>query len=188
MTDQPRVTTPASDVSVHRALPAEVDAIAALTVEALRAQPAELLPPGVLDEVDTADVAADWREAVTAPPSPRHLVLTALEGDEVVGYALAAPSQDPDAAADGTSAEVLDLVVRADRTRRGHGSRLLAALVDTLRGNGCSEVAEWVPIGDDARRAFLVSAGFAADGASRTLEGGPGTASLRQVRLSARID
>mgnify|MGYP000741696749 CR=1 FL=1 len=29
--------------------------------------------------------------------------------------------------------------------------------------------------------AFLASAGLASDGASRTLEGGPGTAALRQV-------
>jgi hypothetical protein len=45
-----------------------------------------------------------------------------------------------------------------------------------------------VAVGDDARLAFLASAGLVADGASRTLDGGPGTAALRQVRWSARID
>lgn len=188
MTDQPPSASPGPDASVHRARPAEAEAIAALTLGAWRAEPPELLPHDVLDRVAVADLAADWREAITSPPSPRHLVLTALEGDDVVGYALAAPSQDPDAAPDGTSAEVLDLVVRADRTRRGHGSRLLAAVVDTLRAAGCTEVLAWVPVGDDARLAFLAAAGLVPDGASRTLDGGPGAAALRQVRLSARID
>jgi GNAT superfamily N-acetyltransferase len=188
MTDQPPVAAPGPDASVRRARPDDVEAIAALTLATWRAQPAELLPPGTLDGVTVADLAADWRDAITEPPSPRHVVLAALERDDVVGYSLAAPSQDPDAAADGTSAEVLDLVVRADRTRRGHGSRLLAAVVDTLRAAGSAELLIWVAVGDDARLAFLASAGFAADGGARTLDGGPGTAALRQVRWSARID
>lgn len=188
MTDHAPETTPGPDASVRRARPADAGPIAALTLDSWRAQPAELLPAGGLDDVALDDLVADWLPAIAAPPSPRHLVLAALEGDVVVGYALAAPSQDPDAAPDGTGGEVLDLVVRADRTRRGHGSRLLAAAVDLLRGAGCTELLAWVAVGDDARLAFLASAGFAADGARRTLEGGPGAAALRQVRWSARID
>ncbi len=188
MTGHAPEATPVPDASVRRARPADADTVAALTLDAWRAQPAELLPTGGLDGVTVADLAADWLDAIAAPPSRRHLVLAAVEGDEVVGYLLAAPSQDPDAAPDGTSGEVVDLVVRADRTRRGHGSRLLAAAVDTLRGEGCSDLLAWVAVGDDARLAFLASAGFAADGARRTLDGGPGTAALRQVRWSARID
>jgi len=123
---------------------------------------------------------------VSAPPSMRHVVLAALEADEVVGYAVVAPSRDPDS--DGQSGEIMDLVVREDRTRHGHGSRLLSAVVDTLRETGGGELLVWVAVGDDARMAFLASAGLAADGASRTLDGGPGAAALRQVRWSARID
>lgn len=187
MTDQTH-GAPAPDASVRRARPADAEAIAALTLASWRAQPTDLVPDGVLDSVDVADLAGDWREAVSAPPSRRHLVLVALEGDEVVGYALTAPSQDPDAGPDEAAGEVVDLVVRDDRTRHGHGSRLLAAAVDLLRETHATEVVSWVAVGDDARFAFLDEAGLVADGASRTLDGGPGSAPLRQVRWSARID
>ena len=187
MTDQPTAPTPTPDASVRRARPADADAMAALTIASWREQPADVLPGDALEALDPADMAAQWRDAVAAPPSPRHVVLVALDGEEVVGYALAEPSQDPDAAPDGTSAELLDLVVRADRTRVGHGSRLLAAVVDTLRERDCAELLTWVPVGDDARLAFLASAGLESDGASRTLDGGPGEVPLRQVRWSAGI-
>ena len=183
MTDAP--TAPHADASVRRARPADAAAIATITLESWRAQPVDLLPSDALDAVDPADLEAQWREAIAAPPSALHAVLAATEGEQVVGYAVTAPSQDPDAASD--VAELVDLVVRADRSRRGHGSRLLAAAVDTLREAGCAEVAAWVAVHDDARRELLASAGFAADGAHRTLAEGPGSAALRQVRWSARI-
>ena len=186
MSDLPHPTMPAPDASVRRARPADTASMAALTLASWRAQPVDLMPADALDAVALDDVAAEWLEAVASPPSRRHIVLVALEGEDVVGYTLIAPSQDPDS--DGASGEVADLVVRADRARRGHGSRLLAAAVDTLREIGTAELLTWVAVGDDARLAFLASAGLAADGASRTLEGGPGTAALRQVRWSARID
>lgn len=183
MTDTP--AAPSADRSVRRARPADAPAIAQLTLAAWRARPADVLPEGALDGVSVDDLAADWREAVSAPPSVRHLVLAALDRDEVVGYALVAPAQDPDSATDVV--ELVDLVVRADRTRLGHGSRLLAAAVDTVRGSGATEMVAWVDAGDDVRRAFLASAGLAADGAHRTLDEGLG-GPLRQVRWSARID
>jgi len=186
MSDLPHPTMPAPDASVRRARPADTATMAALTLASWRAQPADLVPVDALEAVEVDDLAAEWLESVASPPSRRHVVLVALEGDDVVGYVLVAPSQDPDS--DGASGEVADLVVRADRTRRGHGSRLLAAAVDTLREIGTAELLTWVAVGDDARLAFLASAGLAADGASRTLEGDPGTATLRQVRWSARID
>jgi len=188
MSDQQPVSAPAPDAAVRRARPADCAAIAAITLASWRAQPDDLLPREALDAVSLDDLARDWLDAVSSPPSRRHLVLVALEGDDVVAYALAEPSHDPDAAPDGTSCEIVDLVVRSDRTRRGHGSRLLAAVVDTLRETGGNELLAWVATGDDARLAFLASAGLTADGASRTLEGGLGSGALRQVRCSARID
>ena len=186
MSDLPFPSVPAPDASVRRARPTDADAMAALTLASWRTQPTDLLPAEALAAVTVDEVAGEWREAVSAPPSMRHVVLAALEADEVVGYAVVAPSRDPDS--DGQSGEIMDLVVREDRTRHGHGSRLLSAVVDTLRETGGGDLLVWVAVGDDARMAFLASAGLAADGASRTLDGGPGAAALRQVRWSARID
>ena len=186
MSDLPFPALPRPDASVRRARPTDADAMAVLTLASWRTQPADLLPAETLEAVSVDDVAAEWREAVSAPPSMRHVVLAAIEGDDVVGYAVVAPSRDPDS--DGQSGEIVDLVVREDRTRRGHASRLLSAAVDSLRETGGGELLVWVAVGDDPRMAFLTSAGLAADGASRTLDGGPGAAALRQVRWAARID
>lgn len=186
MSDLPFPAMPSADASVRRARPTDSEAMAALTLASWRTQPADLLPAEALAAVTIDEVAAEWREAVSAPPSMRHVVLVALEVDTVVGYAVVAPSRDPDS--DGQSGEIVDLVVREDRVRHGHGSRLLSAVVDTLRETGGGELLVWVAVGEDARMAFLASAGLAADGASRTLDGGPGAAALRQVRWSARID
>ena len=59
----------------------------------------------------------------------------------------------------------------ADAT--GHGSRLLAAVVDGLRQDGADHVIAWVLDGDTARAQFLRSAGLGPDGAARELASGP---------------
>ena len=109
----------------------------------------------------------------------------ACSGEEVVGLAVIAPASDPDESPDSV-AEVAELVVRPGATREGHGSRLLAAAVDHARGEGRTALVVWCGTGDDARRAFLESAGLAPDGATRTLDDGAG-ATWRQVRLAASI-
>jgi hypothetical protein len=46
----------------------------------------------------------------------------------------------------------------------------------------------WVPVGDDLRLRFLTAAGFAPDGAQRSLDlTGDGTGALREHRLVASL-
>src|SRR5690606_39757945 len=65
-------------------------------------------------------VSGQWHAAITTPPTPRHRVLTALAGREVVGFLAFAPTQHtqlPDSA--GTApVEVLALEVAAAHTRQ----------------------------------------------------------------------
>ena len=65
--------------------------------------------------------------------------------------------------------------------RRGHGSRLLAAVVDHARGDGMTRAIAWIPEDDTASREFLLSAGWAPDGLARALDTGAGE--LREIRL-----
>ena len=174
-----------SDVSVRPARADDAAGVAAVSLASWRGPYAGLLPTGALDGVTVDDLAEQWRTTLASLPSSRHLVVVALEGADVVGHALVEPASDPDTGVD--TSELVDLVVHPDRQRRGHGSRLLAAVVDIARSTGVVELTTWVVDSDAPRTSFLVSAGFADDGAERTLDTGPGTASLAQKRFATTL-
>jgi GNAT superfamily N-acetyltransferase len=174
----------AADTSVRPAAAGDVPAVAAVQARAWHAGYADLLGPETLAAVTPEALAAPWREAVTRPPSPRHLVLVALSRDLVVGFAAVGPSGDPDAA--DVDGELVALWVDPAHQRQGHGSRLLAAAADHLRASGLTGVATWTPEGDRARRTFLASAGLVPDGGRRTLATGDG-AELTELRYTAAL-
>ena len=119
-------------------------------------------------------------------PGGIHRLLVACAGDQVVGLAALGPSQDPDA---GPSwGEVTLLGVHPDARRAGHGSRLLNAVVDVLRGAGADAVAVWLPADDEATRAFLATSGFEPDGAHRDRIVSPDGDTLREVRLAVSLE
>ena len=100
------------------------------------------------------------------------------------------PASDPDLDA-STTVELLLLAVDPDHRRRGHGSRLLAATMQTAMDAGERDAVAWVPSVDDALRTFLEAAGWAADGAYRTLAGASAPDAeeieVRQVRLATAL-
>jgi GNAT superfamily N-acetyltransferase len=181
------VTAPASHRGVRLAWPADAGRIGAIQAAAWRAEYATLLPVEVLADVDADAYAARWAAAVDRPPSARHRVLVALDGGAVVGFAALAPSPDPDAHP-GRDAELVALHVDPAATRRGHGSRLVAAAADTARADRFGALRTWLLAGDDALRGFLAGAGWAPDGASRELDlTGDGSVTVRQVRLHTAL-
>lgn len=173
---------PVADRSVRLAWAADADAVGAVQAHAWRDGYAGLLPSELLDDIDAQHFAGAWRQAVTRPPTARHRVLVALDAGRVVGFAATTPSEDPDAQpGDG---EIVAFHVDPGEVGQGHGSRLLAAVADTLRADGFSHGRIWLVVGDDTMRGFLETAGWAPDTASRTLDlTGDGQATLRQVRL-----
>lgn len=177
---------PTADVSVRIAWADDAEAIAGVQVRAWPDLYAGLLPAEVFP-TDVAAVGAQWRQALAKPADARHRVLVALERNRVVGFALTSPAVDPDCdpVADGEMAEVtLDPQERA----KGHGSRLLQAVVDTLVADRFTRAVTWVNAGDDALREFLAEAGWAPDTAHRELDlDGTGTTTVKQVRLHTAI-
>lgn len=173
--------------SVRLALPAEAGSIAALQRRGWQQTlPAELVPD-VLGSVDLATMTSSWEAAILRPPLAQFRVLVAVEDTRVVGFAALGPSDDPDAEA-GTDGLVAEFVVDPQAQRRGHGSRLLNACVDTLAADGFTRATWWAHASDDVLRRFLTDAGWAADGAHTEVavaEGGP---SLKLVRLHTAID
>src|SRR5579859_503801 len=127
-----------ADVSVRPARSDDAAEIGRLQVETWRHGYRTILPAAVLDALTPDQAAAVWQDAVDAPPSPRHHVLVALEQDVRVGFVTLAPAtdlEDGDPAPDATVA-IGPLLVEPRWGRRGHGSRLLAAAVDTAVADG----------------------------------------------------
>ena len=179
-------TTPCT---VRPARPDDAAAIARVQTVAWRTAYRELLPPAVLDQWDEAAAAASWRSAITRPPTPGHGVLVAVEREQVVGFAAYGPAEaapgDPPSP-DGPATEVAPLLVEPRWGRRGHGSRLLAAVSDLAGATGAGRLVTWLPEGDSVSASFLESAGWDRDGWARTLD--TGGEPLREVRWHTVLD
>ena len=173
-----------ADVSVRPASPADAERVARVQLSTWRTAYDDLLPQDALD-VPEEQVAALWLRAVEVPPSPQHRLLVAMERDELVGFAALAPAED-DGLDPSTTAEVTALLVEPRWGRRGHGSRLLAAAVDTWRLDGVGKAVLWAWERDTATRSFLASAGWELDGAARGLD--TGARVQRQVRMHASLE
>jgi GNAT superfamily N-acetyltransferase len=177
-----------ADASVRPALPDDAAEIARIQVVTWRTAYRSVLPAAVLDDWDTDAAATRWRAAVTAPPTPGHGLLVALERNTVVGFAAFGPpeltsGERPDPA--GPTTEVSTLLVEPRWGRRGHGSRLLSAVADLAETGGAARLQVWLLEDDAVSSAFYESAGWAPDGWARTLDTGDGA--LREVRWHALL-
>lgn len=170
--------------SVRLALPREAADIAALQ----RRSWAEEMPEvsnALLEGLGLSEMVDAWHEAITRPPLAACRVLVAVEQGEVVGFATTLPSDDPDATA-GQDGLISEFVIDPTARRRGHGSRLLNACVDTLRADGFTRATLWLRSTDDGTRGFVTAAGWAPDGSHREI-GTDGGARIKQVRLHSDI-
>jgi GNAT superfamily N-acetyltransferase len=184
----PRATGSA-DASVRPAFPDDAAEIARIQVVTWRTAYGDALPAAVLDEWDADAAAASWRTAIIAPPTPGHGVVVALERNDVVGFAAFGPAEltageQPDSA--GPTAELVALLVEPRWGRRGHGSRLLAAVSDLVRSGGAARLQVWLLESDRVSAGFYESAGWAPDGWARTLD--TGGEPLREIRWHALLD
>jgi len=180
-----------ADVNVRPARLVDVETMVAMQLRAWAA-----LTPGVwslppVDDLDPAAMGRSWERAVLLPPSRRHRLLIALAGDTVVGALALTPADDPDlktveeTAADVLVDELALLVVDPEHRRAGHGSRLMTAAVDLARADGTSGMVSWLPASDDQARSFLTGAGWAPDGAHRTVEVASRT--VRELRYATDL-
>ncbi len=172
-----------ADASVRPAVPADAADIADVQVRAWRTGYAGLLPDELLSALTVEQAEAVWRRAIEAPPTPRHAVLVASESGRTVGFAALGPADDGDLDF-ATSAELLALHVDPDRTRQGHGSRLLSASIDRIHNDGGAIAVAWLLDGDVPARSLYEASGWAADGSTRKLDAG---LPIRQIRLHTAL-
>lgn len=176
-----------ADVSVRPAHPDDVAEIARIQVATWQHGYASILPAPVLAALSIERAVPAWTEAVTAPPSTQHHVLVAMEQQWLVGFVAVAPAQElqPDDPEPETTVSVDPVLVEPRWGRRGHGSRLMAAAVDTARADGMTRAITWIPEADTATREFLIGAGWAPDGLVRALDTGAGE--MREIRLHVAL-
>lgn len=187
------MTSPAApaDRSVRVAWADDAAFVADVQLRAWRERYAGLLPDAALPAADdpatVTAAAARWQESLQRPGDARNRVLVALDRQRVTGMAVTQPSDDPDS--DPLEvAELSELAVHPDERRLGHGSRLLHAAVDTMRADRFTRAVCWLVATDDATRTFLSDAGWATDGAHRTLDlTGDGSVTVKQVRLHTAL-
>jgi GNAT superfamily N-acetyltransferase len=141
------------------------------------------------------DMVLRWERSITVPPTPRHRCWVAVErtasAELVRGVAASVPASDPDLAGED-EVEVVVLAVDPAARGQGHGSRLIAAVMDAATTDGAGAAVTWLASADDGTRRFLEGCGWAADGAFRTLApvadpDSPAAVELRQVRLSTSL-
>ncbi|MGA5305061.1 GNAT family N-acetyltransferase [Nucisporomicrobium flavum] len=164
---------------VRPARPEDAAEVARIQLTTWRTAYRRMFPAHVLANLDEAYLARGWAEAIEAAPSERHRVLIAVEqtatADTVVGFAAAGPADEQALAPEepplpDTVAAVTDLLVEPRWGRRGHGSRLLSAVVDLWREDGFTSAVAWAYDADEAMKKFLTSAGWEPDGAARALD------------------
>ena len=164
---------------VRPARPEDAAEIARIQLSTWRSSYRRMFPPHVLANLDEAFLTRGWSEAIESAPSSRHRVLIAVEQSDtstaVVGFAAAGPADEQALApeepplADDVAA-ITELLIEPRLNRRGHGSRLLAAVVDRWREDGFATAVAWAYEQDKAMRGFLTSAGWEPDGAGRALD------------------
>lgn len=158
----PLFGAPGADNSVRPAREPDLAAIGAVHSRSWTGPYAQVLPPALVAALGADLLAQAWRAAVTTPPSPRHRLHVAVGDGIVAGFVASAPAVD---ATDVV--EIVALEVDPLHQRRGHGSRLLSAVVDTCRAEAVTQLHVWVHVDDAPRAGFLRSAGFDTDGARR---------------------
>ena len=166
------MSSPTADVSVRVAWADDAPAIAAGAAARL-AQPVRRPGAGRGDPVRPggrggAPTAAWTAVAAASPATPATGCWWRWSATGSCGFAITGPAADPDCdpVAD---AELRELTVDPDERGHGHGSRLLQAAADTMSADRFTRAVTWAPATDDALRAFLTDAGWAADGAHREL-------------------
>lgn len=176
---------PVADASVRLARETDAPAVGLVQSAVWRAAYAGVVPDEVVEAFEPAAFTKGWRTSLATPPDGVYRLLVALAGEQVVGFASVGPSQDPDASP--LTGELSAIGVHPEARRSGHGSRLLNAAVDTLRGAGADTLHAWLLATDEGTRAFLVQAGLAPDGAYRDRVVSADGLTAREVRLVAQI-
>jgi GNAT superfamily N-acetyltransferase len=178
-----------ADVHVRPARSDDAPEIARIQLSTWRTAYSRVVPQSVLEGVGDELATAQWRAAIASPPTREHRVLVAYEQQWPAGFAAFGPATEDDLAGQGDPAKTIaitTLLVEPRWGRRGHGSRLLAAVVDLARTAGFTTAVTWVLTADSASLAFYRGAGWEPDGTGRAMDMDGTT--VHEIRLHASLE
>lgn len=176
-----------ADGGVRAARGEDAAAIAGVQAAGWRSTYEGVLPVEVLAAWGDEAAVRSWASAIGEAPTPRHQVLVATENTTVVGFAATVPAGDADLDP-SADLELQAVCVGPPWRGRGHGSRLVNAVGDLAAAAAVERIGVWVSEQEEALSRLLCAAGWAEDGASRTLDlRGDGQVLVRQMRLLTRI-
>jgi ribosomal protein S18 acetylase RimI-like enzyme len=151
-------------VTVRPATLPDAPAIRRVHVRAWPAAYRGQMPDDYLDGLRAEDRAAHWEGALRREDL-RGAILVAERAGEVIGFAVAGPSRDPEGAG-----ELYAINLDPAHWGTGAGRALLQAAQAELARPGFDETVLWVLEGNARARRFYEIAGWVADGTERTSE------------------
>lgn len=165
--------------SLRPALPADLEALAAIHVATWQEAYRGLIPAPFLARVDLEHGRSRLRRPLEADP-PQVLVLE--EGAQALGFVRFGPVK----AGPREAAEVFAINVHPERWREGHGRRLLEAAQARLAEGGFRSVWLWVLESNQRAREFYAALGWEPDG-ERRVEGQSDGADLAELRYAIAL-
>lgn len=135
-------------MTIRRALAADAASIGAVHVQAWREAYADLIPDEVLERLDPERRARMWRDILA--DEQRALFVGEID-NAIVGFGACGPQRDESLPYDG---EIAEIYVLRRAQRHGIGRRLMAAMADALRAQGCASASLWVIEANAPARAF----------------------------------
>src|SRR5882672_307158 len=127
-------------LEIRPATLADVDAIAAIHVEAWRETYRGLLPDSLLDQLSIPSRAEQWRRALERDAAITSIFVAAPATSDPIGFVAGGPRRG---AATAAAAEVYALYVLQRAQRQGIGRRLMQALAIALRDRGFNSLGLW---------------------------------------------
>jgi ribosomal protein S18 acetylase RimI-like enzyme len=148
-------------VRIREAIPADAEPLAGIHVRAWQAAYRGQLSDEYLDGLRAGD-RIDMHRRTLAEPREGWRTWVAVEGEQVVGFAVTGPSEDADAEQD--TGEVFAIYLEPERVGTGVGRRLFAYALLDLRKRGFRSATLWVLETNEQARRFYERAGWRFDG------------------------
>lgn len=163
------------NIEVRPARAEDFAGIAAMQVASWPIEYDGIAPPERLQSLDLGRRTATLhrlRAPLVEAPREDEGFLVAVSGGQVLGEVTCGATPDEDLDRE-TTGEIGTLLVHPHHWRQGIGTRLVAAALDAMAGQGRNEAVLWVLEPNGRGRAFYHATGWAADGHRRAHRGGP---------------
>lgn len=180
-----------SPVVIRRPHREEADRIAAVHVATWKETYLDLLPEGFFTEEHSRQRREMWAQILGEPREEWSIRVAEAEG-EILGLAMAGPTQDPEQGEAGPAARAARSLYMLYVLRSHHGTGAGQALLDATLGAGTGSgagtgpdskrVSLWVAKQNPRAIAFYLRNGFRFDGAEKQDPGAPAITDVRMVR------